>query len=252
MPTLLGEEEVSSLWNDYKSNPSPEFRNKIVLKYAWLVKSIVRRAACVSGSYVDADDLMSYGMLGLIKAVEKFDPENGATFETFATYRVRGEIIDYMRRNDWVPRGVRKRAQEVEKAQNEFKNKFNREPTEDELAIKLGVKKNEVTDMLGQIERFNIISFEEIIQDAVNIESGLSSVETPEGSLQESELTQMLAGAIDLLSERERLVISLYYYEELTLKEISAVMGVSESRVSQIHTKAVKSLKKSMQEYLNI
>lgn len=252
MPSLVVEEEVSSLWKDYKASPEPEFRNKIVLNYAWLVKSIVRRAACVSGNYVDAEDLMSYGMLGLIKAVEKFDPENGAAFETFATYRIRGEVIDYMRRNDWVPRGVRKRAQEVEKAENEFKNIYNREPTEKELAKKLGVNENEISDTLGQIERFNVISFEEIIKDTLNIESGLPSVETPEGSLQESELTQMLAEAIDSLSEREGLVISLYYYEELTLKEISAVMGVSESRVSQIHTKAVKNLKKSLHEYLNI
>lgn len=249
---MLGEVEVLSLWNDYKANPTPEFRNKIVLSYAWLVKSIARRTACISGNYVDAEDLMSYGMLGLIKAVEKFDTENGASFETFATYRIRGEIIDYMRRNDWVPRGIRKRAQEVEKAEIELKNKYNREPSEEELAEKLGVSKCEVTDTLSQIERFNVISFEEIVKDAVNIESGISPVETPEGSLQEGELVKMLSGAIDSLSEREKLVISLYYYEELTLKEISAVMGVSESRVSQIHTKAVKNLKKSMHEYLNI
>jgi RNA polymerase sigma factor for flagellar operon FliA len=250
MPSLLGEEEEVSLWKTYRVNPNIELRNKIVLAYSWLVKSIVRRAAAVSGSYVDAEDLMSYGMLGLIKAVEKFDPDKGVTFETFATYRVRGEVIDYMRRNDWVPRGVRKRAQEVDRASSEFLSELGRDPTEEELAKKLGINKSEISQTLSHCERFNLISFEELVQDAANIESLLASDESPEGSLQESELIQVLTRAIDALSERERLVISLYYYEELTLKEISAVIGVSESRVSQIHTKAVASLKKSLAEYV--
>ena len=250
MPSLLGEEEAVSLWKTYKAKPDTEFRNKIVLAYAFLVKSIARRASALSGNYVDSEDLMSYGMLGLIKAIEKFDPDKGVTFETFATYRIRGEIIDYMRRNDWVPRGVRKRAQEIDKAANEFKNEHGRDPSEEDLAKKLGVNKNEIDDTLNQSERFNLISFEELILDAVTIDSGLASDENPEGSLQEGELLEMLTNAIDALPERERLVITLYYYEELTLKEISVVMGVSESRISQIHTKAVGTLKKSLCEYV--
>lgn len=249
MPSLVGEAEAVSLWRTYKENPDTQYRNKIVLAYAGLVKSIVRRVAFVSGSYVDVDDLTSYGMIGLIKAVEKFDPNKGVTFETFATYRVRGEVIDYMRRNDWVPRGVRKRAQSVEKATNEFLNEHGREPTEDELSKKLGVKKSDISGILGETERFNLMSFEELVQDAVGIESSLASGDTPENSLQESELVDFLTKAIDELPEKERLVISLYYYEELTLKEISEVIGVSESRVSQIHTKAVGNLKKMLIDY---
>jgi RNA polymerase sigma factor for flagellar operon FliA len=249
MPSLVNEREALSLWKMYEKNPNTEFRNKIVLVYVGLVKSIVRRVAYLSGNYVDAEDLTSYGMIGLIKAVEKYDPDKGVTFETFATYRIRGEIIDYMRRNDWVPRGVRKRSMEVEKASNEFKMVFGREPTEDELSKKLGVKKSNIVEALNDADRLSLISFEELIQDAVNIKTDLSSDDTPEENLQEVELFDVLAKAIDELHERERLVITLYYYEELTLKEISVVLGVSESRISQMHTKAVGILKKSLAEY---
>jgi RNA polymerase sigma factor for flagellar operon FliA len=249
MPTLVDEMVAVSLWKMYKENPGTEMRNKIVLTYAGLVKSIVRRAAYLSGNYVDVDDLTSYGMIGLIKAVEKYDTDKGVTFETFATYRIRGEIIDYMRRNDWVPRGVRKRSMEVEKASNEFKMAFGHDPTEDELSKKLGVKKSDIIEALNDAERLSLISFEELIQDAVNVKTDLSSDDTPEDSLQEVELVDVLTKAIDDLHEREKLVITLYYYEELTLKEISVVLGVSESRVSQMHTKAVGILKKTLADY---
>jgi RNA polymerase sigma factor FliA len=249
MQVLLDEETIVNLWKSYRENPETELRNKIVLTYAGLVKSISRRAAAVSGNYVDIDDLTSFGMIGLIKAVEKFDPDKGVTFETYATYRVRGEIIDYMRRNDWVPRGVRKKAQDIEKASDKFKNENLREPTEDELSDVLGVKKTDISQALCDSARFNLISFEEVIQDTVKADGSLISDETPEASLAKEELVDTLAKAIDDLPEREKLVITLYYYEELTLKEISAVLSVSESRVSQLHTRAVKDLKKKLMDY---
>lgn len=249
MQTLLDEATVVNLWKSYKESQDIELRNKIVILYAGLVKSIARRAASVSGNYVDIDDLVSFGMIGLIKAVEKFDPEKGVTFETYATYRVRGEIIDYMRRNDWVPRGVRKRAQAIEKAAEEFKSETGREPTEEELSIKLGVKKSDIAQAMSECERINLISFEEVLQDASIKERNFISEDTPEMSLAKSELIEVLAEAIEELPERERLVITLYYYEELTLKEISSIMGVSESRVSQLHTRAVKKLKAALSKY---
>ncbi|HEX2937548.1 MAG TPA: FliA/WhiG family RNA polymerase sigma factor [Ruminiclostridium sp.] len=249
MQTLLDEETVVNLWKSYRENPDIELRNKIVILYAGLVKSLARRAAAVSGSYVDIDDLVSFGMIGLIKAVEKFIPEKGVTFETYATYRIRGEIIDYMRRNDWVPRGVRKRAQVLEKAAEEFKSETGREPTEEELSVKLGVKKSDIVQAMADSDRVNLVSFEEVIQDSSIKDDSFVTEETPESALAKEELVSVLARSIEALPERERLVITLYYYEELTLKEISTVLSVSESRVSQIHTRAVKKLKNVLSEY---
>jgi RNA polymerase sigma factor, FliA/WhiG family len=249
MQVLLDEEISVDIWKSYKDGPTIERRNRIVLLYAGLVKSIARRAASVSGNYVDVEDLTSFGMLGLIKAVEKYDPEKGVSFETYATYRVRGEIIDYMRRNDWVPRGVRKRVQDIDKATEAFKNENDREPTQEELSETLGVKRNDIAQALSDSARLNTISFEEMIEDTVKIDRNLISDETPEEALAQGELLEQLADAIDALPERERLVIALYYHEELTLKEISAVMSVSESRVSQLHTRAVKNLKKALMDY---
>jgi RNA polymerase sigma factor for flagellar operon FliA len=249
MPVLLNKTEVEELWTDYKNDPSIDNRNKIVLSYAGLVKSIARRAASVSGNFVDIEDLLSFGMLGLIKAVEKFDPDKGVIFETYASYRIRGEIIDYMRRNDWVPRGVRKKAQDIENAAEEFKKQNKREPTNYELAEILGVKPDEINHIISDIDRFNTVSFEEIIQDTIKTDCNFVSDETPEVSLAQSELNDTLANAIENLPEREKLVITLYYYEELTLKEIGHIMNISESRVSQLHTRAVRILKKAMADY---
>lgn len=249
MQVLTENETVVNLWKSYKEHPSIALRNKIVLMYSGLVKSIARRVASVSGNYADIEDLTSFGMVGLIKAVEKFDPEKGVTFETYATYRIRGEIIDYLRRNDWVPRGLRKKAQDIENASRIFKNRYGRDPTDEELAKMLNIKTSDISQILSESGRFNLVSFEEIIQDTVKSEYNFVSDETPESSLAQGELEQALAKAIDELPERERLVISLYYYEELTLKEISGVLNISESRVSQLHTRAVKTLKKVLADY---
>lgn len=231
MTTLVDETTVSKLWRRFKQTDDIGLRNDLVLSYAGLVKSIVRRIASICGNYADIEDLTSYGMIGLIKAVEKFDLEKGVTFETFATYRVRGEIIDFMRRNDWVPRGVRKRAWDIENTSNIMTNELGRVPSDDELAKKLGLKKDNLLQVLSEIERFNLVSFEEIIQDTVKIDNQFADFDTPEGFLQEDELLDVLAKTLDSLPEREKLVITLYYYEELTLKEISSIIGVSESRI---------------------
>lgn len=249
MQVLTDEHTITDLWENYKDNPDIENRNEIVLYYAGLVKSIARRIASVSGSYVDVEDLISFGMLGLIKAVGKFDTEKGVTFETYATYRIRGEIIDYMRRNDWVPRGLRKRAQLIEEAEKQLKLEFRRNPTESEVASKLGISADDVKRIRSDSDKFNQVSFEEIIEDAVKSEYNFESDETPENTLAQTELTETLAKAIEELPEREKLVITLYYHEEFSLKEISELLKVSESRVSQLHTKGVKTLRKKLSEY---
>lgn len=250
MSVLVENETISRLWQQYKETSDIEIRNLLVLRYVDLVKSIVRRISSISNNYAEAEDLTSYGMIGLIKAIEKFDINKGVTFETFATYRIRGEVIDYMRRNDWVPRGVRKRAYDIENAVNNLTNELGRQPSDEELSRKLGIGYGDLKQALGDIERFNLISFEELIQDTVKIDSDFADSDTPEGSLQEEELMKVLADTLDDMPERERLVLTLYYYEELTLKEISQVMGVSESRVSQLHSRAIEKMKKKLKSYV--
>lgn len=249
MIALIKEDTAKEMWEDYRENRDNESRNNLVLYYSGLVKSIARRIASVSGSYVDVEDLISFGMLGLIKSIEKFDHGKGVIFETYATYRIRGEIIDYMRRNDWVPRGLRKRAQNIQDAEKELRSTLGREPSRKELAEKLGITQEELDRALSDNERFNQISFEEIIEDTVRSEYNFESPDTPENTLAQSEAQEMLAKAIDELPERERLIVSLYYHDELSLKEISSILGVSESRVSQLHTKAIKELRRVLAEY---
>lgn len=251
MVTVVQEKNETELWSRFQRTRSREARNDLVLQYGWLVRSIVRRLAAVSGNYVDAEDLASYGMLGLIEAVEKFDESKGVTFETFATYRVRGEIIDYMRRNDWVPRSVRKRVTDVENAMNDLMSELGRRPTDGELAAKLGVDGRGLRQTLADRERYNLISFEELLYDSARVCGEPCDSETPESRLQESELLDVLAKTLDSLPEREKLILTLYYYEELTLREISGILGVSESRVSQIHSRAVRRMRKSLQDYMN-
>jgi RNA polymerase sigma factor for flagellar operon FliA len=250
---MLAENEISTeeVWELYERTRAVEFRNELVLRYSGLVRSIVRRVASVSGDYADAEDLASYGMLGLIQAIEKFDLSKGVAFETFAVYRIRGEAIDYIRRNDWVPRGVRKRALEYENAVGGLTGELGRRPTEEELAHRLGVGSGDLKMLYSGIERFNVISFEELVQGVGQTDKGFADPETPEGVLQEEELLKILTAAIDDMPEREKLIITLYYYEELTLREVSHVLGVSEARVSQLHSRAIGRMKTVLKEYLD-
>jgi RNA polymerase sigma factor for flagellar operon FliA len=248
---LLENATITDLWRIYQDFRDIQVRNELVMRYSGLVKSIVRRVASVSSNYSDSEDLLNFGMIGLINAIEKYDGTKGAAFETFAVYRIRGEVIDYLRRNDWVPRGVRKRAWDIENTANRLVIELGRQPTDEELAGKLGIEISSLNKSLSDVEKCNILSFEELIQDTVFIENEFADSKTPEGSLQDKELLEMLAKTIENMPERESLVITLYYYEELTLKEISNIMNVSESRISQMHTKAIEKMKKSLKSYVN-
>lgn len=241
-------EKSEALWKAYRETGGIEARNRLVLHYGWLVQVIVRRVMSVSGSYTETDDLKSCGTIGLIKAVEKFDSTKGVTFETFATYRVRGEILDFMRRSDWVPRGMRRKALEIEAAARELSATLGRRPTDGELCKHLGMQQEALEKIQAGMERFHVVSFEEMLYDAAG--ELLPGSDSPEYALQENELMEMLSKAVEALPERDRLVITLYYYEELTLKEISEIIGVTESRVSQLHSRAVCSMKKNMQAYI--
>ncbi len=245
--------ELSELWRSYKQDGDEEARERLVLAYSPLVKFIAGRMASSLPSHVDEGDLVSYGLLGLIGAIERFDLGREIKFETFAVARVKGAIIDELRTLDWVPRSVRARARQVERAHAALEAKLGRSPTDEEMAEQLEVSVGDFNDALLQIANSSVLALDDLWTFADPDGGGgqISVLDTiqdpnaldPESEANTSELKDRLADAIESLPERERLVIALYYYENLTLREIGEVLSVTESRVSQLHTKAVLALR---------
>ena len=246
--------DTASLWRSYCATSDAEakrvLRDRLILTYAPLVKFVASRLGASLPSHVDEQDLASYGLLGLIGAIERFDPDREIKFETYAIARIKGSIIDELRAMDWVPRSVRARARDIERAIGALEAKLHRAPTDEEIAEKLGLTTDELDDSLSEIGRSSIAALDELwtvsaggdqIALIDTIEDG--SGPDPESSLELTEIKEALAEAISVLPEREKLVVTLYYYEELTLREIGEVLGVTESRVSQLHTKAILRLK---------
>ncbi len=252
METNVKAVELRDLWRRYKEDGDEKARERLVVAYSPLVKFIAGRMASGLPSHVEESDLISYGLLGLIGAIERFEPERDIKFETFAVARVKGAIIDELRSLDWVPRSVRARAREIEKAHAELEAKLQRAPTDEEMAEKLGVTVEEFRDALLQIANSSVLALDDLWTFA-DPEGGsqisvLDTIQDPDAidphdEAHTSEVKDRLAEAIESLPERERLVIALYYYENLTLREIGEVLGVTESRVSQLHTKAVIGLR---------
>jgi RNA polymerase sigma factor for flagellar operon FliA len=249
--------ELRELWRSYKIDGDERARERLVVAYSPLVKFIAGRMASGLPSHVDDGDLVSYGLLGLIGAIERFDLEREIKFETFAVARIKGAIIDELRSLDWVPRSVRARARDVERAHAALESEFGRAPTEEEMAEKLGLSVDEFRDALLQIANSSVLALDDLWTFADPDGSGgqISVLDTiqdpnaidPESEAHTAELKDRLADAIESLPERERLVIALYYYENLTLREIGEVLGVTESRVSQLHTKSVLALRSRFQ-----
>ena len=238
-----------SLWQEYRATGDRALRDRLILTYAPLVKFVAGRLGATLPSHVDEQDLVSYGLLGLIGAIERFDPNREIKFETYAIARIKGAIIDELRSLDWVPRSVRTRARQIERAIAELERTLMRAPTDEEIADKVGIAVEELEDSLTEISRTSIAALDEIWSPAGGDQISLiDTIEdqngpNPELSLEQTELKEALGEAISRLPEREKLVVTLYYYEELTLREIGEVLGVTESRVSQLHTKAVLRLK---------
>jgi len=238
-----------SLWQEYRRTGDRALRDRLILTYAPLVKFVAGRLGATLPSHVDEQDLVSYGLLGLIGAIERFDPSREIKFETYAIARIKGAIIDELRSLDWVPRSVRTRARQIERAIAELERTLMRAPTDIEIAEKVGISGEELEDSLTEISRTSIAALDEIWSPAGGDQISLidtiedQSGPNPEVSLEQTELKEALGEAISRLPEREKLVVTLYYYEELTLREIGEVLGVTESRVSQLHTKAVLRLK---------
>jgi RNA polymerase sigma factor FliA len=255
METGVKEVELRDLWRRYKGEGDTTARERLVVAYSPMVKFVAGRLGAGLPSHVDDADLISYGLMGLIGAIERFEPERGIKFETFAMTRIRGAIIDELRSLDWVPRSVRSRAREIEAAQAKLEHELQRAPSEAELAEKLGVDVDELQASLLEIANSSVYALDELWTvsdssgDQVSLLDTISDprAEDPQESLASSEIKDRLTEAISSLPEREQLVVALYYYENLTLREIGEVLGVTESRVSQLHTKAVMRLKSGLQ-----
>jgi RNA polymerase sigma factor for flagellar operon FliA len=255
METGVKEIELRDLWRRYKEEGDDGARERLVVAYSPMVKFVAGRLGAGLPSHVDDADLISYGLMGLIGAIERFEPERGIKFETFAMTRIRGAIIDELRSLDWVPRSVRSRAREIEAAQTKLEHELQRAPTEAELAEKLGIDEEELQASLLEIANSSVYALDELWTvsdssgDQVSLLDTISDprADDPQESLDSSEVKDRLTEAIASLPEREQLVVALYYYENLTLREIGEVLGVTESRVSQVHTKAVMRLKSHLQ-----
>lgn len=245
------------LWDDYDRTKAPEIREKIILEYAPLVKLVAGRLSMYLGYNVEYEDLVSYGIFGLIDAIDKFDNMKEVKFETYASLRIRGAILDQIRKMDWIPRTIRQKQKKIEAVMKEIELLKGREATDEEIAAKLGITEEEYLEWQSQMKITNVVSLNEYMEQGseVPLESNRHSTarfEGPEESIEKEELKKVLEETLEILTEKEKKVILLYYYEELTLKEISNILEVSESRISQLHTRALQKMKDKMGVYMGI
>ena len=251
----MKEVERQKIWEKYTKNPTQEMREQIIIEYAPLVKIVAGRLSMYLGGNVEYEDLVSYGVFGLIDAIDKFDTNKDVKFETYASLRIRGSILDQIRKMDWIPRTVRQRQRKIDEAIKSLEARTGKTPTDEMLAEELGVSGEELLSWQSQLKVTNVVSLNEFVEsgnEPVMDAKGNFRFAQPEEVIPETELKRMLKDAMQLLTEKEQKVILLYYYEDLTLKEISRVLEVSESRISQLHTKALQKMKKKMGPYMNI
>ena len=251
----MKEVERQKIWEKYTKNPTQEMREQIIIEYAPLVKIVAGRLSMYLGGNVEYEDLVSYGVFGLIDAIDKFDTNKDVKFETYASLRIRGSILDQIRKMDWIPRTVRQRQRQIDEAIKSLEARTGKTPTDEMLAEELGVSGEELLSWQSQLKVTNVVSLNEFVEsgnEPVMDAKGNFRFAQPEEVIAETELKRMLKDAMQLLTEKEQKVILLYYYEDLTLKEISRVLEVSESRISQLHTKALQKMKKKMGPYMNI
>ncbi len=242
------ETDIESLWARYTKERTLELKNELVLYYIDRVKSIVLRMIPNYKGYGNYDDMLSCGILGLMDAIEKYDTTRQVKFEYYAAMRIKGEIIDNIRKQDWAPSSLRRKIKSITDAYSELENRLHREPNDEEVAEYLGMEEEELLKTLEKSQMFNVVYFEEMAQEDYPWESTVQdNDESMEEKIEGKEMVKILSDLIENLPEKEKLVVTLYYYEEMTLKEIAQVMGVSESRASQIHSKAVMKLRTKMQ-----
>lgn len=245
---------IEQLWTDYKSTGARQARDRLIVHYSPLVKYVAARVSVGLPQSIEQADLVSYGIFGLIDAIDKFDPSRNIKFETYAIARVKGAIIDELRAIDWVPRSVRSKARAVESAYAKLEGSLLRSPSDAEVAVEMGISEKDLHQVFTQVSFVGLVALDEVLGggdrfDATTLGDTIPDKEAgPMAVFEVEEMKQLLAAAINRLGEREKLVLTLYYYEGLTLSEIGQVLGVTESRVCQIHTKAVLQLRSKMAE----
>jgi RNA polymerase sigma factor for flagellar operon FliA len=253
MEAMLREAKVQS------NEVPPTLKEQIVLDHTPLIRYIVNRIAIRLPSHIDLDDLHNTGVIGLMDAIDKYDPDKNCKFKTYAEFRIKGAILDQLRSLDWVPRSVRQKSRRLERAYGEVEQRLGRTASEDEVADSLGIQIDKFHELLNQVRGISLINLEEIrgtnadgdrAGTFADIVEDVNS-ENPFASLKLTESKQMIADTIGTLPEKERLVISLYYYEDLNMKEIGAILGITESRVCQIHTKSVLRLRAKLKGLLD-
>ncbi|MDP8937386.1 MAG: RNA polymerase sigma factor WhiG [Actinomycetota bacterium] len=244
---------TTQLWEDFKATGTVDARNRLIIHYAPLVKYVAGRLSAGLPHSIEQADLVSYGMFGLIDAIDKFDLSRGFKFETYAMARIRGSIIDELRSIDWVPRSLRAKARSVEKAYTKLEHELLRTPTDTEVAAELNMTEDELQDVFSHMSFFGLVALEETLSVGAERGESVTLRDTipdqgpgPVATFEVQETKQILAAAINRLPEREKVVLSLYYYEGLTLGDIGDILGVTESRVCQIHTKAVIQLRSKL------
>jgi len=245
------------LLEEYARTKSPEAREKLILEYAPLVKVVAGRLSMYLGYNVEYEDLVSYGIFGLIDAIDKFDCFKEVKFETYASLRIRGAILDQIRKMDWIPRTIRQKQKKIESVIREIEQSTGRIASDEEIAEQLGITADEYLGWQSQMKITGLVSLNEYMEQGSDVAQDYgrhttSRFETPEERVEKEELTKVLGEVMALLTEKEQKVITLYYYEELTLKEISNILEVSESRVSQLHTRALQKMKTKMGHYMGI
>ena len=231
--------DVDILWEQYFKTRSEEIKNKIILSYLYIVNIVVKRLMPQFKDYSEKDELISCGVLGLIDAVNKFDQSFGVKFQTYATIRIRGEIIDYMRKQDWAPTSLRSKISSIKKAYEVLEATLSRRPTEREIADYLGVKISSVQKVLQKTLMFNLVYFESMLFEKETDEFADNYRNDPYQQIESEAMSDALKKVVEYLPEREKMVITLHYYEGLTMRNIAKILEISESRVSQIHSRVL-------------
>ena len=250
----MKEAERTKLWDRYHKTKTPELREQLILEYANVVNLVAGRLSMYLGYTVEYDDLVGYGIFGLIDAIDKYDMTKNVKFETYASLRIRGAILDQIRKMDWIPRTLRQKQKRMDTTIAKLEGELGRPATSEEVANELGISLEEYEDWKSEAEFTNLVSLDDYLEQGSEgrIETFGATFQQPEAAVQKQELKKMLVEALKTLTEKEQSVITFYYYEELTLKEISQILSVSESRVSQLHTKALKKIKNQLGDSIDL
>jgi len=251
----MDEAKRNKLWDEYFKTKSQQIREEIIIEYAPLVKVVAGRLSMYLGYNVEYDDLVGYGVFGLIDAIDKFDAAKDVKFETYASLRIRGAILDHIRKMDWIPRTIRQKQKKIDAVIKQIEVETGKAATDEAVAQALGISDEEYTEWQQQLLVTNVVSLNEFADQGMEApidRNANRSIETPEDVTLKAELKEKLKDALEVLTEKEKTVVLLYYYDELTLKEISNILEVSESRVSQLHTKALVKMKNKLGKYMGL